>query len=199
MKLSAALILLCLATGRATHAQPNGQTSKDQKSLRVALPGKPWALQIETSDFAIESNEIKPDGRAFLLANDTPRNFTLTVTLQQVRELATLDGCRQAFEDRMASYENLKPVDVKQWQNAEMVILEFVFPEVSGIPVQQKNVFACLVNGDVYAEIHLSKVRFQADEAPLFSSLLNATHFVRPEQVRRRKRPVDSRKVIHSF
>jgi hypothetical protein len=59
---------------------------------------------------------------------------------------------------------------------AGMTIVEYTIPEF--VPVQQRNLFACLPKDDVYVDIHLSKVSFKTQDEKLFSDVLDSAHFV---------------------
>jgi hypothetical protein len=59
-----------------------------------------------------------------------------------------------------------------------MTILEYTIAEFKGVPVQQRNLFACLAKDDVYVDIHLSKMLFKASEEELFTTDLDSAHFV---------------------
>lgn len=58
-----------------------------------------------------------------------------------------------------------------------MPVLEYFLPQVQGMPVKQQSFVACTANDDVFIDIHLSKVQFEASERPVFVEILNAVHF----------------------
>jgi tetratricopeptide (TPR) repeat protein len=167
-----ALFLLLLGSAFALQAQKGKETSP----LRVSLPGKPWALQVDVQGFAVQLDETKPDGKKYLLAENTRTGITLSITMEQVHGFATLDNCRKVFRERNKGNAKLNPVDIKDSQIGEMAISEFTFEEPEGIPLHQKNVFGCLAKEDVYADIHLSKVQYTPKDQPLFTSILQAVH-----------------------
>ncbi|HEV2690867.1 MAG TPA: hypothetical protein VGV35_20065, partial [Bryobacteraceae bacterium] len=102
--------------------------------------------------------------------------LTLSITLEQVRGSASLDDCRKVFRARNKGNAELHPSDVKESQMGDMAVSEFVFTEVGGIQLRQKNVFACLAKEDVYVDIHLSKVGFTPKDQVLFTAILQAVH-----------------------
>ena len=59
-----------------------------------------------------------------------------------------------------------------------MEIVEYTIPELNGVPVQLRNLFACMPKDDVYVDIHLSKVLFKSQDEQLFTAVLNSAHFV---------------------
>ncbi len=146
------------------------QKGKDTSAIRVTSPGKPWALQVDVQGFTVKADETKPDGRKYLLAENTRTGVTLSITLERVHGSASLEGCREVFRGRNKANAKLNPTDIKESQMGDMAISEFVFVELEGIPLQQKNVFGCLAKEDVYADIHLSKARYTPKDQPLFTS-----------------------------
>ena len=166
------MFLLSLATIQV-QAQQN-----ELKPLRVALADQPWALQIDALGFEVTQNLTKPDGRRYLYAANKETRSVLSITLEKVKATATLDGCRKVFGSKIQPNGPFKLADIKQSQAREMAVLEYLIPEVNGIPVAQKNVFGCLVKDDVYIDIHLSKVAFKEPDPPALFAILNSSNIV---------------------
>jgi tetratricopeptide (TPR) repeat protein len=156
------------------------QKGKAISTLRISLPGKPWALQVDVQGFRVELDETKPDGKKYLLAVNDRTGVSLSINMEQVRGSAILDDCRKVFRQRIKDNAELKPVDIKESQLGDMAISEYILMEPGGIPLHQKNVFGCLAKEDVYVDIHLSKVEYTPQDQPLFTSVLQAVHFTDP-------------------
>lgn len=163
-------------SGAATAVQ--AQKAKGRKPLHISLPAKTWQLQVAADGFVVAVNESKADGRRFVMATSAATGITLSLTLEQVGQTATLDGCRQAFRERIQANASLKTVDVKESQLGEMAVLEFILPEAGGAPLHQKNVFGCLAKENVYADIHLSKAQFKSRDEALFMGILKSARFI---------------------
>ncbi len=118
---------------------------------------------------------MQPDGRAYLLGNKG--DFNLSVTLERVPGAAGLDGCEKAFRARVESKVPVKLSDVKQSRTAGMAVLEYRVAKFQGVRIEQKNVFGCLAKGDVYIDIHLSKVSFAPADQALLMQILNSGRF----------------------
>jgi hypothetical protein len=170
---TAVLILISIAGPALAPAQGPG----DQSSLKISLPGKPWALQIDAKGFTVDANETKPDGRRYFRATNKATGIVISATMEQTRETPSIEGCQQSFRDRLSSLSTLKPVDVERGRAGDIATLEFILAEVNGIPIRQKNVFGCLVKENVFVDIHLSKVQFAPRDQSLFTSILGAVHF----------------------
>src|SRR5258708_298780 len=168
----AALFLLILGSGVALQ----GQKITDTATLRVSLPGKSWALQVDVPGFKVQVDETRPDGKKYLFAKNEDTGVTLSITMEQVRGSARLDDCFKVFRERNKGNAKLNPVDIKESQVGDMAISEFTLMEPEGIPLHQKNIFGCLAKENVYVDIHLSKVNYTAKDQPLFTSILEAVH-----------------------
>jgi tetratricopeptide (TPR) repeat protein len=168
-------ILFLLILGNAIELQ--AQKGKDAGTLRVSLPTKPWVLQVDVQGFTVQVDEAKPDGRKYLVAENARTGVTLSITLEQVHGPASLEGCREVFRQRNKANVKLNPTDIQESQIGDIAISEFIFSEVEGVRLQQKNVFGCLAKEDVYADIHLSKVQYTPKDQPLFTSIIQAVHF----------------------
>jgi hypothetical protein len=168
----AALFLSMLDGASALQAQK----TKNAGALSVSLPGKPWALQVDVQGFNVKIDETKPDGKKYLVAENTGTGVTLSITMEQVPGTATLDDCWKVLRERNKANAELNARDIKESQMGDMAISEFILMAPGGIPLHQKNVFGCLAKEDLYADIHLSKVEYTPKDQPLFTSILEAVH-----------------------
>ena len=154
------------------------QQPKSAPKLAVTLASEPWILAFGAKDFAVQKNELQPDGRAYLLAENQKTNVTLSVYLEKVSGAATEADCDETQKQRLAENVEYKREMVVTKKFSGMTIVEYTIPEFQGVPVQQRNLFACLPKDDVYADIHLSKVSFKPQEEKLFTDILDSVHFV---------------------
>lgn len=174
-KLSISLLVL-LIYGISTAAQ-QPSTAPDSK-IAVTLPGEPWELVFDAPGFKTATNGIQPDGRAYLEAQNDSTQVILSVFLERIHGKATDEECAANQSRRLAQKVEYKREGIVTKTEAGMAIVEYTIPEFRGVPVQQKNVFACIAKDDVYADIHLSKTRFKASDQELFSAILNSARFV---------------------
>jgi tetratricopeptide (TPR) repeat protein len=181
MKMSLS-ILVCLVflTNGAAQAQDIPPNAK----FDVWLPGKPWALEFDGAGFTAKSNEIKPDGRRYFLAENTKTRMVVSVFLEAAKAPAQPGECKRALEEKAKRNSSLATGALKSVayrESGEMQILEFTLPELDGQPTNQKNIFGCLIKDDVFVDIHVSKVFARAADQPLFDALLQSVHFVPKE------------------
>lgn len=153
-------------------------TTAQEGSLQVSLPGKPWAVTVDASGFVVEQDQAKSDGRRYLLANNKSTGMVVSITLERNPKGADASTCPGYLRQRIKSLQGFTLSDVRYSTAANMATVEYLIPEAKGIPVRQKSLVACTAKDDVYVDIHLSKVLFKPEDAPLFATLLDAVHIV---------------------
>jgi Tetratricopeptide repeat len=169
-RFSTALLLASLIPAGAALAQAPKQT------VRVAYPGKSWAVEIDSPGLVVETEERKPDGREYLFAKDPATSLLISITLEQSKGGADPKSCPAFLQKRMDSLAQLEPQDVKTSEIQRLPTLEYLLPRVGGVPLRQKNMFACTAKDDVFIDIHLSKVQFHDSDESLFTDLLSRIH-----------------------
>lgn len=167
---STSFLLIAAAVGAAQNPGPN--------EVRISLTGKPWSVSVDATGLTTNINETQPDGRRYFEAANSSTGVALSVTLEQIGGPADLAGCREVFRNRLQSLAEMHPSDEKQGQQGQMATQEFMVREFNGAPVQQKNMYLCLVKENVFADIHLSKVSYAVKDEPLLNAILNSVHFV---------------------
>jgi tetratricopeptide (TPR) repeat protein len=169
--------IACFVVTAATTIAAPAQNSKSLQSLSVSMPGNSWSLVVDAPGFAVESQGRKPDGREYLLANNAEKNVVLSITLERSPKGADPKTCPDYLHSRAQSLASFGPTNIKYSEIAHMPVLEYFIPQTKGMPVKQQSFVACTAKDDVYIDIHLSKVQFQASERPVFVEILNAVHF----------------------
>lgn len=149
-----------------------------QSKLSISLQDKSWSMQIDALGFEVQQNATRPDGRRYIMAKNKTNGMIVSATLERVNGEAKLAGCRKVNEGRVTSFKALNLNNVQHGQIGEFITLEYIIPEVSGKPVNQKNVWACTVKEDVFADIHISKVSFVSEDQALLLAVLASVHFV---------------------
>lgn len=147
-----------------------------QQSLSISVPGESWVVQIDEPGFSIEQDTLR-QGKRYFMAN-SQSGVVLSVTLERVSRQAEIEECRSSLQKRATGDGQFKITNVRTRDISGFPVIEFLIPEAQGIAVQQGNLFACMVNADVYIDIHLSKVQFQAKDESLFETVLKNTHIV---------------------
>ena len=145
---------------------------KDEPPTIVAWPEKGLGLSIDLTGFKKEIDQVKPDGRRYLMASHPKTGLNVSVTLEKVSGRASAKGCLEQLQRTRKGPFVTRGQDIKFDADGEIPTLEYTLREVQGIRLEQKNMYACIAQDNVYADIHLSKVQYTTADAPLFQSIL---------------------------
>jgi hypothetical protein len=171
---TASCVVLMLTMGGS--APLRSQETRPNESISVSFPGENWEIKIDSPGFAVESVGPKPDGREYLLANNSKTGIVLSVTLEESKDGADSKTCPEFLRKRVDGLSQLDVRDVKSSEINSMAVIEYLLPKVQGIPLQQKNVVLCTANQDVYVDVHLSKAQFQPSDESLLLEVLAHLH-----------------------
>lgn len=174
-KASAAIMAVLLCSGLAIAQAPS--TTSNSK-LRIELPGEPWALVFDAPGFKVNVNGLQRDGRAYLDADNQSTGMAISVFLEKTSGKATEDECKANQKRRLGQEVDYKREQVDTKSQDGMAVVEYTIPRFRGVPVQQRNLFACLPKDDVYVDIHISKTLFKTGEERLINAVLSSAHFV---------------------
>ena len=161
-------------------AEPTGisqaAVGKDEPRTFVTWPEKGLGLSIDLSGFKKDIDQVKPDGRRYLMASHPKTGLNVSVTLEKVPTQASAQGCREQLQLIQKGPFITRGQDIKLMADGEIPTLEYTLHKIQGVRLDQKTVYACLAQGNVYADIQLSKVQYTTADAPLFQSILKSIH-----------------------
>ena len=154
----------------------------------VTWPEKGLGLSIDLAGFEKNLDYVKPDGRRYLMASHPKTGLNVSVTLEIVPTQASAQGCVDQLKLIQKGPLATRGQDIKLDTAGNLPTLEFILHEFEGVRVEQKNVYACLAQQDVYADIYLSKVQYTTADAPFFQSILNSVRLQSgPSEVKQRQ------------
>ena len=130
----------------------------DGPILSLSLPNLTWGLEIPAQGFVIQVAEIAPSGRAarFLAVNEMT-GMTLSAFLEPAAAIGGSRECRDYYWKRMKD-SPFKKEQIKIYESVGVPVVEYVVPEYRGVRVNQKNIYAYLVEGGYWIEVHISKI-----------------------------------------
>lgn len=169
-------VLATLICGISTAAQPSPRAANSK--LALGLPGEPWELVFDAPGFKVTINGLQPDGRAYLQAQNASTQVVLSAFLERVPGKATEQECTANQSRRLAQKVEYNRENIATKTVDGMAIAEYTIPQFRGVPVRQRNLFACLPKDDVYVDIHISKTSFEPAQEDLLNAVLNSAHFV---------------------
>lgn len=145
-----------------------------QEPLRYSLPERKGALSVQLGTLQINDMSFKPDGTGVRVLARSPEGLIMTLFLQPAEKPGDSTVCRSEWwsKTRKGLESKVKIKDVKTYELGSIAIAEYRVPEFNGAPVDQKSVHAYFAGGDLWGEIHLSKVQSRTQDDKLFSAVL---------------------------
>jgi tetratricopeptide (TPR) repeat protein len=144
----------------------------------VAWPEEGLGLSIDLTGFKKDIDQVKPDGRRYLMASHPKTGLNVSVTLEKIPNQASAKGCVKHLQQLQKGPFVTRGQDIKLNAVGEIPTLEYTLREFQGFLLDQKNMYACMAQDNVYADIHLSKVQYTTADAPLFQSILKTIHLL---------------------
>jgi len=138
----------------------------------VTWPEKGLGLSIDLTGFKKDIDQVKPDGRRYLMASHPKTGLHVSVTLEKVPTQASAQGCREQLQLIQKGPFVTRGQDIKLKTDGEIPTLEYTLHKIQGVRLDQKTVYACMAQDNVYADIQLSKVQYTTADAPIFQSIL---------------------------
>ena len=157
-------------------AEPTGAAQaivgSNEPPTFVTWPEKGLGLSIDLSGFKKDIDQVKPDGRRYLTASHPRTGLDVSVTLEKVPTKASAKGCLEQLRLIQNDSSVTRGQDIALHTAGEIPTLEYTIQKFRGVRVDQKNVYACIAQDNVYADIHLSKAQYTTADAQFFQSIL---------------------------
>jgi tetratricopeptide (TPR) repeat protein len=138
----------------------------------VTWPEKGLGLSIDLTGFKKDIDQVKPDGRRYLTASHPTTGLNVAITLEKVPTQASAQGCREQLQLIQKGPLATHGQDIKHSTAGDIPTLEYILRKFQGVRLDQKNMYACIAQDNVYADIQLSKMQYTTADAPLFHSIL---------------------------
>jgi len=163
----------------AVISPPPGPALSASGTVELAVRGASWALALDLPGFKLEPIETRPDGRAVRI---TGENSDTGVVISVYVEPAEAGKTAAVYRDEVWRNVQREPTtikrDDKRSQRGAIAILEYRIPDYQGVPLNQKQINAVLVHGDMWVDLHLSKVRFVPADDALFDKIIASMRIV---------------------
>jgi tetratricopeptide (TPR) repeat protein len=153
---------------------------KDELPTFVAWPEKGLGLSIDLTGFKKDIDQVKPDGRRYLMASHPKTGLDVSITLEKVPTQASAKGCLEQLRLIQNDSSVTRGQDIALNTTGEIPTLEYTIQKFRGVRVDQKNVYACIAQDNVYADIHLSKAQYTTADALFFQSILKTLRLQPP-------------------
>jgi tetratricopeptide (TPR) repeat protein len=168
MKARVLMVVLCFCA--TMWAQQSGFGK-----AHISVPGVTGTLELDPGPTAWESR-VRSDGKETQMqAMGRADHLLVSAFLQRVNFAASAERCRDEWwpGTEKGTREHHVKIDHLQKSTQDGIArVEYIIPELQGMPIRQRSVHAYLGERDLCAEIHLSKVQFAPEDQKLFDAVL---------------------------
>jgi hypothetical protein len=126
---------------------------KGEHPTFVTWSEKGLGLSIDLPGFKKDVDQINPDGRRNLTALHHKTGMHVSVTLEKVPTHATTHGCIEQLQLIQTSPSVSRGQDIALNTTGAIPTLEYTLHKFRGVRLNQKHVFACIAQDNVYADI----------------------------------------------
>lgn len=145
---------------------------EDSPRTIVSQPDSHVGLSIDLAGFTIERDQLKPNGRRYLMASHPATGIKVAIALERVPGRASTTGCIQHLRHLQKGPTVSRGNDVALSTTDDRPTLEYTLHRFQGVRLDQKSLYACMAEADVYANVHVSKVQYTDADALLFRQVL---------------------------
>lgn len=168
------VFLITLLTILTLSWHPACAVEKNDSILSLSLPSLTWGLEITAQGFVIQEAKIAPSGRAArLLAANEATGMILSAFLEPAATVGGPRECRDYYWNRMKDSPFNKE-QIKMYESVGLSVVEYVIPEFRGVRVNQKNIYAYLVEDGYWIEVHISKNMSNNEREDQFLAVLKS-------------------------
>ena len=145
-------------------------------------PEAPWVLTLPGEGFEMREHQIKPDGSSgyFFMTNETT-GLNVSFFIEPAQKCKSSRECRDMVQRagfaHVGKVENIRASEV-----GDVSTVECFVPEAKGMPLKQQHLFAEFVVQGYWVDMHISKVRYTAEDHEGFEQLVKGTSFVPKEK-----------------
>lgn len=154
--------------------------------IRLFLPGKNWALEINIEGFKLKENLLDFDGEArrFFAENEN-KNVLISAFLEKAYKEGDSKVCREYYwnkikEGSAKDKKSPKLEEIRMWEEGDRAMLEYTIKEFEGLKINQKHLNLFMTKEDIWIHIHLSKVLYEPEDENIFREILNSVKIIDP-------------------
>jgi tetratricopeptide (TPR) repeat protein len=165
--------------------------SNPPNRVLVGLWDRNWGVTLDLPGFTVKENDIKPDGRRYLLAADPTINLEVSVFIEDASQNRIQRSCREGMEERLRDNAQnmalqivggIEKKDTKIWEAGGKTFLDYTIPSMTAPDgkkqaLNQKNRFACFERDNAFIDLHLSKVNSQPNDEGKFNEVIDSVGF----------------------
>jgi tetratricopeptide (TPR) repeat protein len=144
-----------------------------EQNVRLVLPDYRGAVMIRTDDdLKLAEASFRPDGSGIRTVAHGKGDVFVTIFVQKAEGSAEATAVRsQWWSDKVP--DGVKRGKVESSERDGHARIEYTNESYKGAPVQQRNRHEYLAGGQVWVEVHMSKVKWTANDQGYFDEVLS--------------------------
>ena len=169
----AGLAMLKSASQKASGGAPAEKASSD---IHVSPPGGTWELIIAGQGLATVEDRSDEARKSRQLMASSDSGLTLSVFMEPAQKAGDSTVVRSVYWGR-AQQSPIPKKNIKLARTGEIATVEYMVPDMQGIPLNQKNMNLYLVHENTWIDIHISKTSFTEQDQATFDRVLKGVKF----------------------
>jgi len=162
----------------ARHLAPGSPWRTPEGAVRLWYPGKDWQLVLDLPGYEMPPLELSEQADAVRLEGSNPSSgMRFTLFLEKAEEGWSAADNRKHYWKSIRENLPMRRKDVQRYEKGSAAILEFVVPEIEGVPLDHKSLNLFLVRDGVWIDLHLSKDGFEPEDQALFDAVAGSVRF----------------------
>lgn len=170
------LLAILLATALSAGEQITLAFPASHNVVTLFVPDRPAAMQMDILHLKIEKAELSADGmarRTLASAGDWVMSSYISPAQRKLDARGLRDFSWSGL--RTGPYT---PVQVRTYEVGQVAVLEYMIDSFQGRNLHQKNVFAYMVSGDQWLDVHISKVLYDSNDEKFLNSMLHSIRVI---------------------
>ncbi len=147
---------------------------------RIALTviDSPWVIMMDSKDFVVRNQTIKPDGKSvYLLLSNRENGLNVSLFIEPAIKCKTSEECRD-FVLNTGNPAWGKFQDLVKSKLGDVSYFEFFRPTVQDKPIRIFDMYAEFVENGYWVDLHISKANYKNEDHKLFENVVKSIRFV---------------------
>jgi tetratricopeptide (TPR) repeat protein len=174
------MILRSLATAAtflALSSIVTAQMTQIDGRMVVTVAEAPWSLSFPADDFSVREMKVSPDGfMGYLFVTSEKSGLNVSFYIEPAKESTDPAELRDLAWDREKGHSG-EATDVVKRATADYAAIEYTYPEIKGVKINQKNMRMHFVRDGYWIDMHISKVLYEEADRASFDAFVKSIAF----------------------
>jgi hypothetical protein len=146
------------------------------KVLTLSVPDQPAAMQLDILHLRVEKNTLTPEGATRKLSA-SGGSWMLSANISPATRKLDAKGLRE-YSGSGLHTGTFDAKNLRSYEIGNIAVVEYMIDSFKGQNVHQKNVFAYMVSGDQWFDVHISKVLYDPSDEKFVKSMVDSLKLI---------------------